>query len=101
VNAARHAGPLDGAVRVGEAAAEGRIVRIGLFAGGAARFRATACASLIAYAEVACAAIEAGERRAAADPRELRLRLRGVHPSHHGRAALVAAAVRAALTEEP
>ena len=29
-----------------------------------ARFRATSCASLIAYAEVACAALEAGMRAA-------------------------------------
>jgi hypothetical protein len=93
----RHAGPLDGAVRIGEAGADGRMVRIGLFADGGARFRATGCASLIAYAEVACAAIERGERDAAGDPRALRARLRGVHPHHHGRAALVAAAVRAAL----
>jgi hypothetical protein len=100
VDAPRHAGPLDDAVRVGEALAEGRMVRIGLFADGAARFRATTCASLIAYAEVACAAIEAGAREAAADPRALRARLRGVHPHHHGRAALVAAAVRAAFTAE-
>jgi hypothetical protein len=81
-------------------AAGGRVVRIGLFPGGAARFRATSCASLIAYAEVACEAIEAGEREAAGDPDALRARLRGVHPHHHGRAALVAAAVRAAVTEE-
>jgi hypothetical protein len=103
VEAPRHAGPLEGAARVGEAAAEGRMVRIGLFADGAARFRATSCASLIAYAEVACEAIEAGEREAAGDPAALCARVRGVHPLHRGRAALVAAAARAAIasTEEP
>jgi hypothetical protein len=73
------------------------MVRIGLFGDGAARFRATSCASLIAYAEVACEAIEAGEPAAAGDPAALRGRLRGVHPIHRGRAALVAQAARAAL----
>ena len=54
-----HAGELVGAASIGEASAAGRVVRIGLFADGRARFRATTCASLIAYAEVACQAIEA------------------------------------------
>jgi hypothetical protein len=102
VDAPRHAGSLEGAIRVGEASGGGRIVRIGLFAGGGARFRATSCASLIAYAEVACEAIERGRRGEAVDPDALRALLRGVHPDHLERAALVAAAVRAALTpEEP
>jgi NifU-like protein involved in Fe-S cluster formation len=102
VDAPRHAGSLEGATRVGEASDGGRIVRIGLFAGGAARFRATSCAALIAYAEVACEAIEGGRRADAADPDALRTLLRGVHRDHLERAALVAAAVRAALTpEEP
>jgi hypothetical protein len=58
-----HAGPVEGAARFGEAASDGRIVRIGIWPAGTAlraRFRASTCASLIAYAEVACAAIEAG-----------------------------------------
>lgn len=96
----RHAGPLDGAARVGAAEEDGRVVRIGVWdARGArrARFRATTCASLIAYAEVACEAIEAG---APADAAALRRLVRGVHPAHEDRAELVAAAVRAALTEE-
>jgi NifU-like protein involved in Fe-S cluster formation len=100
VDAPAHAGPLDGA-RVGEAEAEGRIVRVGVWRSGPrlrARFRASACASLIAYAEVACEALEAGEP---ADAAALRARLRGVHPRHVDRADLVAAAVRAALTPEP
>lgn len=95
-----HAGPLEGALRVGEAAREGRMVRIGLWrhdGGVRARFRATSCASLIAYAEVACAALEAG---AVPDGPALRAALRGVHPMHEERADLVATAVRAALAEE-
>jgi hypothetical protein len=101
VDAPAHAGPLDGAARVGEAAADGRIVRVGVWrtpAGLRARFRASACASLIAYAEVACAALEAGARPDAA---ALRALVRGVHPVHLDRADLVAAAVVAALTPEP
>ena len=95
-----HSGPLEGASRVGEATRDGRVVRIGVWleAGSVrARFRASACASLIAYAEVACQAIEAGE---AADAAALRAALRGVHPEHLERAELVAAAVRAAVTVE-
>jgi hypothetical protein len=95
-----HAGPLDGAARLGEAAGDGRVVRIGLFGTGPARrarFRASTCASLIAYAEVACRELEAGRRPDAA---ALRALVRGVHPVHHDRAELVAAAVRAAFTEE-
>lgn len=102
VDAPAHSGPLEGAVRVGEASGGGRMVRIGLFADGRARFLSTSCASLIAYAEVACEALEAGVPAGAIDALALRERVRGVHPSHLGRAALVAAAVRAALaTEEP
>jgi hypothetical protein len=95
-----HAGPLDGAARLGEAAGDGRVVRIGVFASGPTprvRFRASTCASLIAYAEVACRELEAGRRPDAA---ALRALVRGVHPVHHDRAELVAAAVRAAFTEE-
>lgn len=96
----RHAGPLDGAHCVGEASRDGRLVRIGVWprAGGVrARFHATTCASLIAYAEVACEALEAG---APADADALRARLRDVHPHHRDRADLVAAAVRSAVAEE-
>jgi hypothetical protein len=98
-----HAAPLHGASRVGEAAADGRLVRIGVWRDGGAlraRYRATACASLIAYAEVACEALEAGVPAAAIDADALRARVRGVHPSHLERAALVAAALRAAFTPE-
>jgi hypothetical protein len=101
VAAPTHAGSLAGARRVGEARGEGgRIVRVGLFADGTVRFRATSCASLIAYAEVACEALEAGVAAAALDAPALRARVAGVHPSHLERAALVAAAVRAAY-EQP
>lgn len=102
VEAPRHAGSLEGAVRTGEAAAGGRLVRIGVFADGGVRFRATTCASLIAYAEAACEALEAGVPPAALDARALRARVTGVHPDHLERAALVAAAIRAAFaTEQP
>jgi hypothetical protein len=95
-----HAGHLDGAARVGEAAGEGRLVRIGVFPDGRARFRATTCASLIAFAEVACEALEAGVAPAALDASALQERLTGVHPDHLERATLVAAAVRAAFPKE-
>jgi hypothetical protein len=95
-----HAGSLEGARRVGSVSWDGRLVQIGVWLDGGAvraRFRASACASLIAYAEVACQAIEAGEP---ADGAALRAALRGVHPEHLERADVVAAAVRAALSEE-
>jgi len=100
VDAPAHAGALDGAARIGEAASDGRIVRVGVWRDGGgvrARFRASACASLIAYAEAACEAVEAGARP---DAGALRALVAGVHPRHLDRADLVAAAVRAALAEE-
>jgi hypothetical protein len=100
VDAPAHAGPLDGAARVGEARGDGRVVRIGLFADGRARFRASSCASLIAYAEVACEALEGGVPPGALDAGALHARVAGVHPSHLERAALVLAALRAALSPE-
>jgi hypothetical protein len=96
-----HAGPLDGAA-VGEAAGGNRLlVRVGLWRDAAgriarARYRATTCATLIAYAEAACALLEAGEAPAGIDAERLRRRVTGVHPVHHDRADLVAAAIRAA-----
>jgi hypothetical protein len=102
VEAPRHCGAVDGAARVGEAHAQGRIVRLGVFADGQARYRATTCASLIAYAEVACEALEAGVPAAALDAAGLRARVAGVHPLHLERATLVAAAISAAFApEEP
>jgi hypothetical protein len=98
-----HAGPLEGAERVGEARGEGgRVVRVGAFGDGRVRFRATTCASLIAYADAACEALEAGAPGRALDAAAVRALVPGVHPSHHERAALVATAVRAAFApEEP
>jgi hypothetical protein len=100
LDAPAHAGRLAGAARVGEAAAGGRVVRVGVWPDGTrvrARFLASTCASLVAYAEVACEALEAGHRPDAA---ALRALVRGVHPGHLDRADLVAAAVRAALAPE-
>jgi hypothetical protein len=94
-------GPLEGAARVGGASDGARVVRIGVWAGGRrvrARFRASTCASLIAYSEMACEALEAGARP---DVAALRALVTGVHPRHLDRADLVAAAVRAAFTAEP
>jgi hypothetical protein len=100
-----HAGSLAGADRVGEARGDGlRIVRIGVWTRGGrlvrARFRATTCASLVAYAEAACALLEAG----VAPPRlgaALRGAVAGVHRDHLDRADLVEAAARAALPRGP
>ena len=92
----RHAAPLDGAARTGEArGGERLVVRVGLWLGadgGVARaaYRATACAALIAYAEAGCALAE--ERGDPSDPARLRGAVRGVHPIHHDRAELVALA---------
>jgi hypothetical protein len=95
-----YAGPLDGASRVGRATDDGRAVEIGLWTEGSrvvrARYRASACASLIGYAEVACEALEASVPPARLGADALRARLAGVHPIHLDRAELVAAAVRAA-----
>jgi hypothetical protein len=96
----RHSAPLDGAV-LGEAGEDGLLVRVGLWLEGdqvvRARYRATTCAALIAYAEAACAALERGRDPARLDEASLRHAVAGVHPVHHGRAALVARAVHAAL----
>jgi NifU-like protein involved in Fe-S cluster formation len=96
-----HAGALDGADGVGEAAGGERLrVRIGLWLArglvARARFRATSCASLIAYSEAACGLLESGEPPAAVDAAALRARVAGVHPGHRDRAELVAAAIGAA-----
>lgn len=95
-----HAGVLDGAF-VGEAGEERMLVRVGLWLDEGrvlrARYRATTCAALIAYAEVACAALERGGGPAHLDVMSLRRAVEGVHPVHHGRAVIVARAVHAAL----
>lgn len=104
VGAPAHAGPLEGAERLGEAAGGARLlVRLGLWLEGGrvarARFRATTCAALIAYADTACALLERGAP-AEPDAADLRARVAGVHPVHFDRAELVAAAIRAALHPE-
>ena len=96
----RHAGDLAGADGVGEASdGEGRVVRVGLWRAGPgavrrARFRATTCPALIAYAEAAC---QLAEEAALGGPAGLADRIRaavgGVHPRHLGRADLVARAL--------
>lgn len=98
VGSAVHAGDLTGADAVGEATGGTRlVVRIGLWIADGrivqARFRATTCASLIAYAEVACTFLEAGTHPVALDAGLLRGAVEGVHPVHLDRASLVAAAV--------
>jgi hypothetical protein len=95
-----HGGPVDGA-SVGEAGSPDRLlVRIGLWVEPGrlprARFRATACAALIAYAEAACAAVESGAPPSRLGGPSIRALVDGVHPLHRGRADLVAAALRAA-----
>ena len=102
----RHAGPLEGAALVGEAAGGDRlVVRVGLWLDeqgriARARYRATTCASLIAYAEAACALAEAGED-VSLGPARVRRAVAGVHPVHHDRAELVALALSRALERRP
>jgi hypothetical protein len=98
VDSAAHAGALEEADVVGEASGGERlVVRIGLwFADGRvarARFRATTCASLIAFAEAACRLLEDGTPPKVIDSGLLRRSVHGAHPSHFDRAALVADAV--------
>jgi hypothetical protein len=99
----RHTAALDGADAVGEAAGGNRlVVRIGLWREGGrvvrARSRASTCATLIAFAEVACGLLEAGAPPEAVSPGALRAHVPAVHPGHRDRADLVAAAARSALT---
>ncbi len=102
-----HAGPVDGAALVGEAAGGNRLlVRVGLWfdARGRvarARFRATTCASLIGYAEAACALAESGEPPQALVAERVRAAVAGVHPLHLDRADLVALALARALGRRP
>jgi NifU-like protein involved in Fe-S cluster formation len=98
-----HGGEVAGAPRSGTASGERRLlVRVGLWTDRAdrvvrARYQATTCASLIAYAEAACALLEGGEDPRALDAPRIRAAVRGVHPIHHDRAALVALALSRAL----
>lgn len=100
-----HAGPLAGASRFGEAVGGERlVVRIGVWIDGAgrvirARFRATTCASLIAYAEAACTLVERERRATPISPGRLREEVAGVHPLHRDRAELVSRALASALPQ--
>ncbi|MGC3999212.1 MAG: hypothetical protein QM767_17950 [Anaeromyxobacter sp.] len=101
LSALHRAAPLEGAASIGEAWGGERLhVRVGLWLDRGrvvrARYRATTCASLLAYAEVACEQLEAGAPPASVTAAGLRAALRGVHPVHHDRAELVAGAVHAA-----
>jgi NifU-like protein involved in Fe-S cluster formation len=101
VASAEHAGALEGAHAVGEGRGGERLhVRLALWVEGGrlsrARFKATTCASLIAYADAACEALEGGTPPARLDAEGVRALVRGVHPVHHDRAALVAAGVQEA-----
>ena len=78
--------------RLGEAFQDGRIVRLGLWldsAGGIrrARWKATTCAALMAYAEIACRLLEQGHDPTTLDE-PLSAAIVGVHPGHRARAAL-------------
>ncbi|HYG66136.1 MAG TPA: iron-sulfur cluster assembly scaffold protein, partial [Anaeromyxobacteraceae bacterium] len=73
----RCVGSLDGADGVGEATGGLRLlVRIGVWREGGratrARFQASTCASLIAYADAACALVEAGADPEGIDAARLR-----------------------------
>jgi hypothetical protein len=102
---ASHAGALDGATLDGLAAGSSRlVVRLGLWVepdGRVSRacYRATTCASLIAYAEAACGL--GGGGAAGLDASRLRAVVAGVHPAHHDRADLVALALSRALARPP
>jgi len=93
-----HAGLLEGAALLGEAAGGERLlVLVGLWLDergrvARARYRATSCASLIAYAEAACVLAEQGQRADALGPDRVRAAVAGVHPVHRDRADLVALA---------
>jgi hypothetical protein len=95
------AGRLEGADAQGEARGGNRlVVRLGLWRSGErvvrARYRATTCASLVAYAEAACQLLEAGQGPREIDAGALRAAVPGVHPGHLDRADLVVAALAAA-----
>ena len=99
----RYAGSVDDAALVGEAAGGDRLlVRVGLWLDALgrvsqARYRATTCASLIGYAEAACALAESGEPLQAIGAECVRAAVAGVHRLHHDRADLVALALSRAL----
>jgi len=99
----RHAAPLDGATLLGEASGDDRLlVRVGLWLDGRghvrrARYRASCCAALIAYAEAACELAEAGAATGPPVAGPLLAAVTGVHPRHRDRAELVAQALARAF----
>ncbi len=103
VEGSRHAGRLDGASAVGKASGGNRLlVEVGVWLDHRgrllrARWRASTCASLIAYAEAACALLEARAVAAPLDRAVLLAEVAGVHPSHLDRADLVLAAIARAV----
>jgi hypothetical protein len=101
----RFAAPLHGADAAGEAVRGSLVVQVGIWrdAGGTvvrARYRASTCAALIAYAEAACALVEQHGTGAITAAR-LRASVRGVHPIHDERAQLVAEAIARAARPTP
>jgi len=98
----RWGGNAAAAPRCGEARGAGNlIVQVGLWPDASgrvqrARWRATTCASLMAYADLACELLESGVAPAALDAHALQAGLPGVHPLHLDRADLIVRAVRAA-----
>jgi len=102
-----HAGALEGAALLGEAAGGDRLlVRVGLWLDPdgrvqRARHRTSACAALIGYAEAACLLAEAGEPPGALRAGRLLAAVTGAHPLHRDRAELVARALAQALSSRP
>jgi hypothetical protein len=98
-----HGGDLREAPIRGEASAPDRlVVWLGLWTDGRgavtrARFKATSCVSLLAYAELTCELLEEGMLPASIDAAALHDRLEGVHPRHRTRADLVVEALRSAM----
>jgi hypothetical protein len=101
----RRCGGATGSTCAGLAADEdGRTVQIALWVGTddrviAARWRASTCPSLIAYAETACALLEAGIAPVDLERAALRAAVAGVHPAHRRHADLVLDAVHDALAK--
>ncbi len=102
----RWSGNPAGAPLRGEARGAGNlIVQLGLWADASgrvqrARWRASTCAALMAYADLACEILEAGLTPAALDTQALRAGLSSVHPLHFDRADLIVRAVRSALASK-
>jgi hypothetical protein len=99
----RWGGDAAGAPLRGEARGAGNlIVQLGLWADASgrvqrARWRATTCAALMAYADLACELLESGLAPAALDAQALRAALPCVHPLHRDRADLIVRAIRSAF----